>query len=78
MTSTRIARAQIFDLVVCGGGASGSAIAHKFTRHLGNGKVCVIEPSDKHFYQPMWTLIGGGHKRSVHIIVLSRYNLTNT
>ena len=64
---TSIARARIYDLVVCGGGASGSAIAQKFTRHLGNGKVCVIEPSEMHFYQPMWTLIGGGHKGSVLI-----------
>ena len=59
--------ARMFDLVVCGGGASGSAIAQKFTRHLGNGKVCVIEPSENHYYQPMWTLIGGGHKGSVFI-----------
>ena len=67
---TAAARARMFDLVVCGGGASGSAIAHKFTRQLGNGKVCVIEPSEIHYYQPMWTLIGGGHKRSVPINVL--------
>ena len=64
---TSFARELIYDLVVCGGGASGSAIAQKFTRHLGYGKVCVIEPSENHFYQPMWTLIGGGHKGSVLI-----------
>ena len=51
-----------FKLVVVGGGAGGCATAHKFVSRLGGGEVCVIEPSSDHFYQPMWTLVGGGVK----------------
>merc|ERR1719347_1373851 len=33
-----------------------------FSRLLGERQVAVIEPSHTHFYQPMWTLVGGGLK----------------
>lgn len=36
-----------------------NAIARKF----GKGSVAVVEPHDVHFYQPMWTLVGGGIKK---------------
>ena len=26
--------------------------------------VAVIEPSDKHYYQPLWTLVGGGQAKA--------------
>ncbi|CAG2100578.1 unnamed protein product, partial [Medioppia subpectinata] len=54
-----------FHLVVVGGGAGGLSIASKFTEvltTLDKGKVAVIEPSDMHYYQPMWTLVGAGIK----------------
>ena len=51
-----------FKLVVVGGGAGGCATAHKFVSRWGPGEVCVIEPSSDHYYQPMWTLVGGGVK----------------
>lgn len=56
-------RSRFFDIAICGGGAAGTSLAQKFTRHLGAGRVCVIEPSDTHFYQPYFTLVGGGLKR---------------
>jgi len=34
----------------------------KFHRRVGKGKVAVIEPNIDHYYQPMWTLVGGGSK----------------
>ena len=58
-------RSRLYDLVICGGGAGGCALAHKFTRYLGAGRVCVIEPSETHYYQPIFTLIGGGIKSYV-------------
>ncbi|KAK3095999.1 hypothetical protein FSP39_021834 [Pinctada imbricata] len=51
-----------YKLVVVGGGAGGCATAAKFSRKLGKGNVAVIEPSEEHYYQPMWTLVGGGIK----------------
>ena len=38
-------------------------MAAKLTRKLGAGSVAVIEPSDVHYYQPMWTLIGAGEAK---------------
>ncbi|CAL8107463.1 unnamed protein product [Orchesella dallaii] len=51
-----------FKLVVIGGGAGGCSIAAKFAKTIGPKSIAVIEPSDVHYYQPMWTLVGGGMK----------------
>ncbi|XP_041355640.1 sulfide:quinone oxidoreductase, mitochondrial-like [Gigantopelta aegis] len=51
-----------YKLVVVGGGAGGCSTAAKFASKLGKGQVAVIEPSDTHYYQPLWTLVGGGLK----------------
>lgn len=50
-------------VLVVGGGAGGCALAAKLSRKLGQDKVIIVEPADKHYYQPMFTLIGGGMKR---------------
>uniref|UniRef100_A0AAG5CVT5 Sulfide:quinone oxidoreductase, mitochondrial n=1 Tax=Anopheles atroparvus TaxID=41427 RepID=A0AAG5CVT5_ANOAO len=50
-------------LLVVGGGAGGCSVAAKASNKLGEGKVIVLEPADKHYYQPMFTLIGGGIKK---------------
>ncbi|XP_063697012.1 sulfide:quinone oxidoreductase, mitochondrial [Culicoides brevitarsis] len=49
-------------LLIVGGGAGGSAEAAKFTKTLGTNQVIVLEPKDKHYYQPLFTLVGGGMK----------------
>eukprot|EP00095_Tigriopus_kingsejongensis_P008451 maker-scaffold18_size714446-snap-gene-1.15 protein:Tk08451 transcript:maker-scaffold18_size714446-snap-gene-1.15-mRNA-1 annotation:"sulfide:quinone mitochondrial precursor" len=51
-----------YKLVVVGGGAGGCSTAAKFASKLGAGQVAIIEPRDTHYYQPMWTLVGGGQK----------------
>lgn len=51
-----------FRVVIVGGGAGGCSAAAKFSSALGPGKVAVIEPSDVHYYQPLWTLVGAGLK----------------
>ncbi|EDW17291.1 uncharacterized protein Dmoj_GI16584, isoform B [Drosophila mojavensis] len=53
-------------VLVVGGGAGGCALAAKLSSRLGRNKVIVVEPADKHYYQPMFTLIGGGMKRLEH------------
>lgn len=48
-------------IVIVGGGAAGLSVAARLTKGWrSNFDVAVIEPSDKHFYQPLWTLVGGG------------------
>lgn len=49
-------------LLVLGGGSGGCSTAAKFASKLGKNEVIIVEPNDKHYYQPMFTLIGGGIK----------------
>lgn len=46
-------------IVVVGGGNAGVSLAARL-RHAGVNDIGIIEPSDTHYYQPLWTLVGGG------------------
>ncbi|XP_065556700.1 sulfide:quinone oxidoreductase, mitochondrial-like [Artemia franciscana] len=50
-----------FKVLVAGGGAGGCSVAAKFAS-LPKGAVGIIDPAETHYYQPMWTLVGGGMK----------------
>src|SRR6267378_656396 len=54
------AAAQRHDVVIVGGGASGLATAASLLRRRPGLDIAVIEPADRHFYQPGWTLVGCG------------------
>ncbi|QDV31849.1 Sulfide dehydrogenase [flavocytochrome c] flavoprotein chain precursor [Planctopirus ephydatiae] len=48
-------------IVIVGGGTAGITVAAQLTRGWFNSRdVAVIEPSDKHYYQPLWTMVGAG------------------
>lgn len=47
-------------IVIVGGGTAGITVAARLCNRMSNPDVCIIEPSDKHYYQPLWTLVGGG------------------
>lgn len=47
-------------VLIVGGGAAGISVAARLIKK-GYVDVAIIEPSDKHHYQPLWTLVGGGH-----------------
>jgi sulfide:quinone oxidoreductase len=49
-----------FDVVVVGGGASGVAITASLLKRRKSLRIAVIDPKDDHYYQPAWTLVGGG------------------
>ena len=52
--------AQHYQLLVIGGGNAGlSAAAHLLLKSP-KTTVGIVEPSEKHYYQPAWTLVGGG------------------
>lgn len=46
-------------VLVVGGGSAGISVAARLQR-AGSEDVGVIEPSTTHYYQPLWTLAGGG------------------
>jgi sulfide:quinone oxidoreductase len=49
-----------FDIVIVGGGSAGLSVAARLAAVPNPPSIAVIEPSDKHYYQPLWTLVGGG------------------
>lgn len=44
---------------IVGGGTAGISVAARL-RRAGERDVAVIEPPNDHYYQPLWTLVGGG------------------
>jgi len=47
-------------LLIVGGGAAGVSVANNMRRVNANIDIALIEPSEKHYYQPGFTIIGGG------------------
>ena len=47
-------------IVIIGGGTGGLTVAAHLRNRDAPPDVTVIEPSAKHYYQPIWTLVGGG------------------
>lgn len=52
--------AAVHDIVIVGGGAAGAAVAASLLRRRGDLDIAIIDPADRHYYQPGWTLVGGG------------------
>lgn len=52
--------ASSFDILVIGGGSAGIAVAASILARDKKLKIGIIEPKDKHYYQPAWTLVGRG------------------
>lgn len=47
-------------IVIIGGGSGGISVASRLKRQLENADIAIVEPSEKHYYQPYWTLVGAG------------------
>lgn len=47
-------------IVIIGGGSGGLTVASRLLRRFSRPDIWVIEPSETHYYQPYWTLVGGG------------------
>ncbi len=49
-----------FDVVVVGGGAAGISVAASLRARRPSLDIAIIDPADVHYYQPGWTMVGGG------------------
>ena len=47
-------------VVIIGGGNAGISVAAQLKRKDKNIDIPIIEPSEVHYYQPAWTMVGGG------------------
>lgn len=51
---------QHHSLLIIGGGAAGVSVANNMRRKNQGIDIALVEPSEKHYYQPGFTIIGGG------------------
>ena len=49
-----------FEVVIVGAGAGGISVAASLKSRKPGLKIAVIDPADIHYYQPGWTMVGGG------------------
>ena len=47
-------------VLIVGGGSAGLTVAAHLSNMPNAPEIAIIEPSSKHYYQPIWTLVGGG------------------
>ena len=51
---------QHFDIVVIGAGSGGIAVSSSLLKRNGKLRIALVDPATKHYYQPGWTMVGGG------------------
>lgn len=51
---------KVYDVVIVGGGSAGIATAASLLKRRSDLAIAVIEPSEVHYYQPGWTMVGAG------------------
>jgi sulfide:quinone oxidoreductase len=57
-----------YQVLIIGGGTAGIMVAAQLKKKNKNISIAIIEPSDKHYYQPAFTLVGAGafdYKKSI-------------
>lgn len=59
----RVLTRERYRVVLIGGGTAGITVAARLRRQ-GVTDMAIIEPSQKHYYQPLWTLVGAGAARA--------------
>ena len=57
---TLIDNGPVHDVVIVGGGAGGIATASSLLKRRPGLDIVICEPAEHHYYQPGWTLVGGG------------------
>ena len=49
-----------YEIVIVGGGAAGISVASSLLARSPDLDIAIIDPAETHYYQPGWTLVGGG------------------
>ena len=49
-----------YEVVIVGAGAGGIAVAASLKARKPELEIAIIDPADVHYYQPGWTMVGGG------------------
>lgn len=49
-----------YKILILGAGAGGISVAAKLKRNFEDREIAIVDPSESHFYQPLWTLAGAG------------------
>ena len=49
-----------FTVVIVGAGAAGISVASSLLARQPNLDIAIIDPAETHYYQPGWTMVGGG------------------
>jgi sulfide:quinone oxidoreductase len=60
MSTTNQSGTPHHQIVIVGGGTAGISVAAGLMAQNRKLDIAVIDPSDQHYYQPAWTLVGGG------------------
>ena len=47
-------------VLILGGGSAGISVAARLRRANRSLSIGIVEPSESHYYQPLWTLVGAG------------------
>lgn len=47
-------------VLIVGAGSGGLSVASRLAQEIDAPKITLIDPSEVHYYQPLWTLVGGG------------------
>src|SRR3546814_12819356 len=48
------------EVVIIGGGSAGIATAASMLKRRPSLDIAIVEPSEDHYYQPGWPMVGGG------------------
>lgn len=49
-----------YEVLIVGGGSGGIALAASLLKRNTNLRIAIVDPAEKHYYQPGWTMVGGG------------------
>ena len=47
-------------ILILGAGSGGISTSARLRKQLPSAEITVVDPSEFHFYQPLWTLVGAG------------------
>ena len=59
-TATESVAKPSFDVVIVGAGSGGIAAAASLLKRKDDLRIAIVDPSETHYYQPGWTMVGGG------------------